>query len=269
MNIMTIDVENWYHSLDENPANWKKYEDRIVPAVDQLLQMLEATGNKATFFVLGDVAESHPDLILKIHRAGHEVASHGYHHQFVYRQSPAEFEADVRRSLSLLASIVGQPVLGYRAPYFSITKRTPWALPILRKLGLAYDSSVFPVLNHRYGILDAPRLPYRTGEGLLEAPLSTYPLGRVNIPCAGGVYFRFLPYGLLSKLLHRLNHRGEIIVFYLHPWELDARQPRSVLKPLPASLKLRHYWQLDKTAGKFSRLLCNFNFGTVRDVMKL
>lgn len=263
MNVMTIDLEDWYHCLDENPANWQKYEDRVVFAVCQLLQILKNTGTRATFFVLGHIAESHPDLVLEIHRAGHEIASHGYDHRFVYQQSPAEFEADVRRSISLLASIIDQPICGYRAPYFSITKESLWALPILHKLGLVYDSSIFPVLNHRYGIPGAPRVPHKTNEGLIELPPSTYPLARMNVPCGGGAYFRFLPYGLVRKLFRRLNDRGEVIVFYLHPWELDAQQPRL---PLPAALRFRHYWGLDKTAEKLSRLLRDFRFGSVKEI---
>lgn len=266
MNALSIDLEDWYHSLRESPADWRALEDRVSLATRQLLGILKETGTRATFFVLGDVAERHPDLVREIQSDGHEVGSHGYAHQFVYRQSPEEFEADVKLSLSLLTSILGCQVLGYRAPYFSITRSSLWARPILRKLGLAYDSSVFPVINHRYGIPDAPRLPYRTAEGLLEVPLSTYPLGRLNVPFCGGVYFRFLPYAVVRQMMRRLERRGEPVVFYLHPWEIDAQQPRI---PLPLGLKLRHYWNLAETADKLRRLLNEFRFTSIRDVVKL
>lgn len=270
MNIITFDVEDWYHCLDENPDNWENYEDRIVSSVHQLLQILQDTNTKATFFVLGHVAEFHPDLILEIYRDGHEIATHGYYHRFIYRQSPEEFETDVSRSITLLRSIIGQPILGYRAPYFSITKDSLWALPILGKLGLKYDSSIFPVHNHRYGIPNASRLPHKTANGLLELPLSTYPIGKINVPYAGGVYFRFFPYGIFHKMLYQLNKRHEPGIFYLHPWELDDRQPRSLNgKAIPFALKFRHYWRLDKTAEKLRRLLQDFQFGSVKDVIGL
>ena len=235
-----------------------------------MLQILKNTNTKATFFVLVHVAESHPELVLEIHHNGHEIASHGYNHRFVYQQSPEDFEADVSRSINLLSSIIGQPILGYRAPYFSITKKSLWAFPILQKLGLKYDSSIFPVHNHRYGIPDASRLPYKTSEGLLELPLATFPVGKMNVPYAGGVYFRFFPYRVFSQMLHQLNKVNEFGVFYLHPWELDYQQPRNLNgKTIPFTLKFRHYWKLDKTAEKLSRLLNDFRFGSVEEVRGL
>jgi polysaccharide deacetylase family protein (PEP-CTERM system associated) len=266
MNVMSIDLEDWYHCLELNPARWGNYEDRVVPTVNQLLAILEETETQATFFVLGHVAERHPELVRKIDSLGHEVASHGYAHQFVYRQSPEAFETDLRRSRDHLSSILGHPVLGYRAPYFSITGRSLWALPILRRLGFAYDSSVFPVLNHRYGIPGADRLPHRTASGLIEVPLSCFPLGKLNLPCAGGVYFRVLPYPLIRSMFQGLVNRGEPIVFYLHPWEIDAAQPRI---PLPVSLRLRHYWDLGGTTAKLRRLLHDFSFAPMKAFLDL
>src|SRR5262249_11321318 len=140
MNAMSIDLEDWYHCLQPNPGRWGEYEDRVVPTANRLLEIFEETGTRVTFFVLGYVAERHPELLWKIHEKGHEIASHGYAHDFVYHQSADEFEADVRKSLTILNSIVPQPILGYRAPYFSITRNSLWALPILARLGFAYDS---------------------------------------------------------------------------------------------------------------------------------
>jgi polysaccharide deacetylase family protein (PEP-CTERM system associated) len=262
--VLTVDVEDWYHPLDPEPARWPAYEDRVGASTRRLLQVLEEEGARATFFVLGYVAERHPSLVREIAAAGHEVASHGTLHRFVYRQTPEEFTDDVRRSRDLLGELTGAAPAGYRAPYFSITRRSLWALPLLRELGFAYDASVHPVLNHRYGIPGAPRLPHRTPEGLLEVPPSTYPLGGMNLPCGGGAYFRLLPYGVTERLLARLEAAGERIVFYLHPWEIDPGQPRL---RVPAGLRFRHYRALDCTEARLRRLLRRFRFGTVREVL--
>ena len=265
-NMMTIDVEDWYHCIDQEPAHWSQYEDRVIDPVRELLEIFAATNTTATFFVLGHVAEAFPDLVREIHDQGHEIATHGTFHRFVYRQSPAEFEDDVRRSIEFLTSITGSPIRGYRAPYFSITKKAPWALPVLEKLNIQYDSSIHPVLNHRYGIPDAPRLPYRTDEGLTEVPVTTYPLGFAKIPCGGGVYFRVYPYSLIRRMFSRLRRQKEPIVFYLHPWELDDGHPRI---RMPMSLKVRHYWGLDKTADKLTRLCRDFSFTSVEEALQL
>jgi len=263
---LTIDVEDWYHCLDSNPHNWHRFEDRVVHAVHLVLDVLRQADTRATFFVLGCVAQRHPALIAQLHDLGHEIACHGYDHQFIYRQSPQEFERDVARSVALLSSIIRQPVLGYRAPYFSITRESLWALPVLKKLGIRYDSSIFPVVNHRYGIPTAPRLLHEVYPGLTEVPVSTYPFVNMNIPCAGGVYFRFLPYRVIRGLFRALSRRGESIVFYLHPWELDAGQPRADVQFF---LKTRHYWGLASTADKLSRLLHDFRFGTIKSMLEL
>lgn len=265
-NVISFDLEDWYHCLDQDPANWHRYEDRVAGAVSVVLDLLDATQTRATFFVLGHVAERHPELISRIDRCGHEIASHGWAHRFVYQQSPAEFEADVRRSTSILSSIIGRTILGYRAPYFSITDRSRWALDVLRRLGFRYDSSIFPIYNHHYGIPGAPRLPWRTAEGILEVPPSTFPAMHVNVPCGGGAYFRLLPYRAVRWMFRRLSDRHEPIVVYLHPWELDDKQPRI---RVPAFLRLRHYWGLDKTADKVAALLSEFRFMPMKEALGL
>lgn len=263
--VMTVDVEDWYHPLEPDPARWGGCEDRVEGSTRRLLEVFADAGTLATFFVLGDVARRHPALVREIAAAGHEVASHGMLHRFVYRQTPAEFADDVRRSRDLLADLSGAPVVGYRAPYFSITRRSPWALGVLRELGFTYDASVHPVLNHRYGIPGAPRLPHRTAEGLLEIPPSTFRLPpRVNVPCGGGAYFRLLPYAVTERMLARLERAGERIVFYLHPWEVDPGHPRV---PLPAGLRVRHYHALDRAEDRLRRLVRRFSFGSVRGVL--
>ena len=192
------------------------------------------------------------------------MASHGSEHRFIYRQTPEEFESDVTRSVDLLRSITGQPVLGYRAPYFSITKRSIWALDILQRLGFAYDSSIFPARNHRYGMPGAPRNPHRTEAGVYEIPLTTYPIGKFNLPCAGGIYFRALPYLLTRACFRRLNRRGEPLVFYLHPWECDPGHP---VLPVTPTLRIRHYWRLDRTLGRLETLLRDFRFVPFRELL--
>ena len=264
-NMMTIDVEDWYHCLDQDPRRWSRYEARIGAPVRQLLEIFARTQTRATFFVLGQVAEGFGELVREIHAAGHEVATHGYEHRFIYRQRPDEFAADVRRSIDLLAAITGVPVRSYRAPYFSITQKSLWALPVLQELGIQCDSSIHPVLNHRYGIARAPRLPHRTAAVVLEVPVTTYPIaGPINLPCGGGVYFRVQPYWLVRRLFARLQRRGEPLVFYLHPWELDYGQPRI---QLPWSLRVRHYWGLEKTAGKLERLCRDFPFTSIQEAL--
>lgn len=265
-NVLTIDVEDWYHPLEPDPAKWSQYEDRITEAVGIVLDVLARGNTRAAFFVLGHVAELHPELVEAIAREGHEIASHGSRHGFVYRQTPEEFENDVRESVDRLTSITGRSVVGYRAPYFSITRQSLWALPKLRALGIRYDSSVFPVWNHRYGIPDAPRLPHETQTGPFEIPLTTYPLGRVNIPCCGGVYFRVYPYRFTRRLLRGVEARGEPLVFYLHPWECGRSHPRI---RLPVGLGIRHYWGLHKTAEKLHRLIHDFTWCPAREALDL
>ncbi len=264
LNMMTVDVEDWYHCLDGNPGHWDRYEDRIDVSLRRLLDVFRRTQSTATFFVLGHVAERHLDLVGEIREGGHEVASHGYLHRFIYSQPQEQFRDDVERSLDLLSELAGKPVRGYRAPFFSITKSSLWALPILRGLGIRYDSSIHPVLNHRYGIQDAPRLPHEAQSGLTEVPVTTFPLGSLNLPCAGGVYFRVYPYRMVRRMFRSLNGRDERIVFYLHPWEIDPDHPRIPLNP---GLKLRHYWALGKTEEKLERLCTDFRFASINRVL--
>jgi polysaccharide deacetylase family protein (PEP-CTERM system associated) len=264
VNVMTIDVEDWYHPLIEDDTQWASCEDRVVDSTRRVLDLLDQAGVCATFFVLGYVADRHPDLVREIARRGHEVGSHGYHHRFAYRQTPAEFEADVTRSLITLRAIVDQPVNCYRAPYFSITDRSRWALDVLARLGVRVDSSIFPVHNHRYGIPSAPRHPHEHPNGILEVPPTTLRLAGVNVPVGGGAYFRILPFALLRRAYQRVNREGLPIVFYLHPWEVDPHHPRV---RLPLALRWRHYHGLKETELRMRELLRQFPFRPIRDVM--
>ncbi|MBI1189858.1 MAG: DUF3473 domain-containing protein [Tepidisphaera sp.] len=263
---MSIDVEDWYHCLSPDPATWPSFEHRIVESTRRVLEIFARTSTRATFFILGAVAEREPGLVEEIQKAGHEIASHGTEHRFVYRQTPEEFERDVRRSVETLRAITGETPRGYRAPYFSITLQSLWALDTLRNLGFAYDSSIHPVHNHRYGIPGAARLPHALPSGLIEAPISTLPLRLLNLPFAGGVYFRAFPMFLIRRCFRRLEARGERVVFYFHPWEIDEGQPRI---PLPWSLRLRHYHALGPAGPKLEALCREFRFGTLSEVLNL
>lgn len=261
LNILQIDVEDWY--CDLYPRDWNRYEPRVVEATRKVLRILGETSNKATFFILGYVAERFPELVRSIEEEGHEIASHGYQHGRICDQTPEEFERDLVRSMGILEGIIGKKVKGYRAPQFTIVKETLWALEILRKHGLEYDSSIFPVKTPLYGIPDAPQIPYRigpektmSGVDFLEIPLSVYkvPLLGKNIPVAGGFYLRFFPYVFIRYALKKLNREDKTAVCYIHPWELDPGKPRI------DSLKWYHYYRLQSTESKFCKLLRDFKF---------
>ena len=266
-NAFTIDLEDWYQGLEIPPDAWAGFEDRLVPASRRLLQMLDHAGARATFFVLGAAAERHPDLIREIAAAGHEIGTHGWSHTFVYRLDPASFRDELQRSMSLLASLSGRAVVGHRAPFFSITRESLWALDVMRECGIRYDSSVYPVVNYRYGIPDAPRWPYSILDGdrpLLEFPITTLRMLGRNVPVAGGAYFRLYPYALTRAAFHAVNRSGRPAVFYLHPWELDPEHPRI---PLPRRIAATHYVNLRSTEGKLASLLRDFRFAPMNEVL--
>ncbi len=216
------------------------------------------------------MAERYPALVRQIAAAGHEIASHGYHHQLLYTLTPAQFREDVRASKALLEQIAGSPVLGYRAPSYSIVESSLWALDVLIEEGFAYDASIFPIHHDRYGIPHAGRHAHvlrRTSGSLVEVPGSTARLGRVNVPIAGGGYFRLLPYAWTRWGIGRVNRlERKPVVFYLHPWELDSGQPRIAVG---AASRIRHYTGLDRTADRLRRLLAEFRFTTIAAVLDL
>jgi polysaccharide deacetylase family protein (PEP-CTERM system associated) len=264
-NALTIDFEDWYQGLEIPHTRWAEFEDRIAPIGRRLLELLAAAGTRATFFVLGHVAERFPELVREIAAAGHEIGTHGYSHRLVYQQTPATFRAELRRSIDTLAELTGRPVLGHRAPFFSITRRSLWALEILTELGIRYDSSIFPVRNYRYGIADAPRWPYQVSSApLWEFPISTWRLGGRNLPVAGGAYFRLYPYAVTRQAFRSINRQRRPAVFYLHPWEIDPDHPRI---PLPRRIALTHYANLRATEGRLRRLLTDFRFAPMREVL--
>lgn len=264
---LTIDFEDWYQGLEIPHTDWAQYEDRIGRSGRRLLELLAEAGTRATFFVLGYVAERHPDLVKEIRSAGHELGTHGYSHTLIYKQSPALFKEELTRSVRVIEDLTGERVLGHRAPFFSITKESLWALDILRELGLRYDSSIFPVKNYRYGIEDAPRWPHALdvdGKALIEFPITTWRVMGMNVPVAGGAYFRIYPYALTKTALATVERSGHPFVFYLHPWEVDAEHPRIAL---PRRIAVTHYFNLAATESRLRRLLRDFRFGPMSDVL--
>jgi len=270
-NALTIDVEEYFqaHAYAKviDPADWERIPGRVIANVRRLLALLAAHSTRATFFVLGWVADRHPELVREIVAAGHEVGSHGYAHRLLHRQSPDEFAADLARSLAVLRGALGDAgaPLGYRAPGFSLTSRTLWALDILRAQGVRYDSSLQPVLTRRRnGAYGASRFATRLDAGLWEFPVSTVRLAGYNCPVAGGAYFRLLPLWVTRRAIDRINAEGRPAVVYLHPWELDPAEPDVPQAAFHA--RLRHRLNLGKTEGRLRRLLGAREFGPLREV---
>jgi len=268
-NALTIDFEDWYQGLEIPYTQWDGFEDRIAIVGRKLLQILDEVGTKATFFVLGFVAEKHPEVIKAIEKAGHEIGTHGFSHTLIYKQSPQVFRQEMERAVGFLEDLTGKKVIGHRAPFFSITKDSLWALDILGELGILFDSSIFPVLNYRYGIADAPRFPYdikRAHFTLKEFPISTLQLPKVTLPISGGAYFRIYPYQVTKQALRVVNRSGKPFTFYLHPWELDADHPHI---DLPRRIALTHYFNLGKTETRFRKLLRDFKFEPMKKVLNV
>lgn len=273
-NALTVDVEDYFHvsafaqTIDR--AKWDGYVCRVENNTQRLLELFARHGDiKATFFVLGWVAERFPRLVSEIASHGHEVACHGYSHQLVYSQTPEEFRQETRRAKEVLEDILQRPVQGYRAASYSITRSSMWALDILADLGFRYDSSIFPVYHDRYGIPDAPRTPHvmstPNGSRLVEFPLSTLRVRSYSLPISGGGYFRLFPYWFTRRALKRINQSEQIpFIFYLHPWEIDPDQPRVAASLLS---RFRHYQGLRGCQARLETLLGDFQFGTVEQVL--
>jgi polysaccharide deacetylase family protein (PEP-CTERM system associated) len=267
-NAMSVDVEDYFHAsvFDDvvSRDQWDSMESRVVANTRRLLAIFGEFGVRATFFVLGWVAKRHPQLVREIAAAGHELASHGYGHRLIYQQTPQAFREDVRRAKGVIENTGGTAVHGYRAPTFSVTTRSLWALDVLIEEGHRYDASIFPIRHDRYGIPDSSRHPYlirREAGVLTETPGATVRVGATNLPIGGGGYFRLLPYQWTRWGISRVNRReGQPVVFYLHPWEIDAQQPRLDVGRLAA---VRHYRNLEKTESRLKRLLTDFRFGTI------
>ncbi len=266
-NYLTIDVEDYYHvSAFERVVghkNWDSYDSRIEVSTKSILDVLDSHEVKATFFVLGWIAEKFPRLVKDIHIRGHEIGCHSFYHRLIYNLSPEEFRNDTKKAKDVLEQIIGRPVTGYRAPSYSIIKKTLWALNILEDLGFKYDSSIFPIFHDRYGIFDSPRFKYKLpGNNMTEYPITTAAFLGLRLPVSGGGYFRLLPYKFTRMFLSRINHKEkQPFVFYIHPWEIDPEQPK--ITGMSGLSKFRHYNNLDKTVHRFNKLLQDFKFAPI------
>lgn len=267
---MTVDVEDYFQvqafAAYVDRAAWDTIPCRVEANMDHILQAFERAGVRGTFFTLGWIADRHPGVVRQIVAAGHELASHGYGHARVDGQTPSEFREDIRRAKGVLESIGGVAVAGYRAPTFSIGPRNPWAFDVLDEEGHRYSSSIYPVKHDLYGAPDAPRFPYRPASGaLMEIPMTTVRLGGRNMPCAGGGYFRLMPYALFRTLLRRFNQVERAPgVFYFHPWEIDPAQPR--IRAASRMSRFRHYVNIHAMPDRLERLLKDFNWGRMDEV---
>ena len=268
---LSFDVEEHFQvsAFDSSRRrnHWNTSESRVERSTHLILEILALRKVRATFFILGWIAERHPGLVKVIADQGHEVASHGYGHELITAQTPPFFREDIRKAKQILEDLVGGTVAGYRAPSFTITTETKWALPILAEEGYLYDSSIFPILHDRYGMYGVNPWCHQihTNSGSLwEVPPSTAMLAGVRIPVAGGGYLRLFPYAMLKRLLLRVEQEGQPLVMYLHPWELDPNQPRMAGSMVS---RFRHYLNLHTTEKKLRALLSDFSFGPIREVV--
>jgi polysaccharide deacetylase family protein (PEP-CTERM system associated) len=275
INALTIDVEDYYQVQAFadviSPADWDSYPSRVEKNTYRLLEIFEEKDVRATFFILGRVAERCPALVRDIFRAGHEIGSHGYGHQMIDRGDERMFRDDINQAKSILEEQLSREITCYRAPSYSITAQTLWALDILAECGFDRDSSIFPVHHDNYGIPDAPRFPhYRVlhdGCRIAEFPPSTLPLFGVNLPVAGGGYLRLFPYSLTAWAIRRINEdEAQPVMVYLHPWEIDPEQPRIAAG---WRSRFRHYQNLQSTEKKLLRLLDDFSWAPMSEVLAL
>ena len=262
-NALTIDVEDYFQVsafAPHIPRNeWPTRECRVERNVDRILALLDEHGTKATFFTLGWIAERYPETVRRIVTEGHELASHGYAHERASEQTEAAFFSDINLAKLILEDLVGIEVKGYRAPSFSIGQQNLWAFECLERAGYLYSSSIYPIHHDHYGMPDAPRHAHAIG-GLLEIPATTLRFLNRNWPASGGGYFRLMPYGLSRWMLQRINRTDQLpAVFYFHPWEIDAEQPR--IPGISHKTRFRHYVNIGCMESRLHRLLADFRWG--------
>ncbi len=268
-NALTIDVEDYFQVSAMAPyirrSDWDSRECRVERNVDRILALLARHNTRATFFTLGWVAERYPQLVRRIVAQGHELASHGYGHERASDLSREAFTDDIRRAKHLLEDLGGVPVLGYRAPSFSIGQDNLWAFDCLHATGHRYSSSIYPIAHDHYGMPDAPRFAHTVAGGLIEIPITTLRLGGRNLPSSGGGYFRLLPYALSRWMIRRVNATDrQSAIFYFHPWEIDQGQPR--VAGINLKTRFRHYVNIDRMERRLDQLLQDFRWGRMDDI---
>jgi len=269
-NALTVDVEEYFQvaAFERTIArnDWHRTASRVEYNTGRVLDLFAEKGVKATFFVLGWIAEKHPSLVARIVADGHELASHGYDHTRLHQFTPAQFREDVVRTKGILEGIGGVSVRGYRAPSYSIDGRNLWAHDVLQETGYVYSSSIYPIRHDLYGMPEAPRFAFRfRADGILEIPVTTVQIGRRNFPCGGGGYFRLMPYSAFRWALRRVNENDrQSGLFYFHPWEVDPDQPR--VKGAPLKSRFRHYLNLGSMYARLGRLLDDFRWGRMDEV---
>ena len=268
-NALTIDVEDYFQVSAMAPYirrdEWDQRECRVERNIARILELLAEHDTRATFFTLGWIAERYPKLVRNIVDAGHELASHGYGHERASDLTQTAFRQDIDRAKKLLEDIAGTEVKGYRAPSFSIGTKNLWAFDELARAGHRYSSSIYPIRHDHYGMPDSPRFAYRVGTGMLEIPVTTLRMGRRNLPSSGGGYFRLLPYALSRWMIRRVNEVDrESAIFYFHPWEIDAGQPR--VAGIDAKTRFRHYLNIHRMENRLASLLADFRWGRMDDI---
>lgn len=273
LNAFSVDVEDWYQVSDFEAQvrfdEWDRYESRVVANTRRVLSLLDEFGVKGTFFILTWNAERHPELVEDIASRGHEIATHGYSHRLVYEQGRDLYRQDLERSQQILERLTGKRARGYRAPSFSVTAKSMWALDVMLECGIEYDSSIFPVQDSLYGVPGALRFPFVIhsvgARQLIEFPMTTTRLGKRNLPLGGGAYLRVLPYQYMRWGMRRVNKEGQSAVVYLHPWEIDPEHPR--LRSRGKRGVSSHYINLRAMEDKLRRLLTDFRFAPVSEVL--
>lgn len=273
-NILSIDLEDWFHP-EYVRDHVEREEYQIEQSANRILSMLDEFGVKLTFFVVGEIAEDHPELIEKIYTAGHEISFHGFNHRLLWRQDANSFRSEVKRFTSLIKTITGEKCLGFRAPSCSVDNRSIWALDVLEEFGYLYDSSIVPMKTPLYGVLSAPIFPYHPSRNdvtkeeqtrkIIEFPLLVYPVGKLRIPAAGGFFLRLSPLSFIKTAIRRMNSHGKPAVLFFHPWEINPATPRLDLGVYHSFIT---YFLIDKTEQKLRNLLSTFRFTSFRNLLE-
>lgn len=266
-NILTVDWEDWYQGNPQiSYLRANEFESRIKQETETVLKLLKKNKVRATFFLLGHLAEKYPALVREIASGGHELASHGYSHRQLYHLKPSELREELRKTNQIIEKITGKKVIGFRASNWSINKSTWWAVKILKEEGFVYDSSIFPTKNYSYGIPDAPRFLYRHKNGLWEVPPATVEILNKRIPCCGGFFLRAWPSWFSQWAVRQINNENQVAVIHIHPWELDTTQPRFL--PIPPLVNLIHYYNLQSTVPKLEKLFEGKKFITMKEYVE-